>query len=1057
MIKKIFHRKTFWIFFFVSFFFLMTCKAPELEKSLSHNLTISEFFKHTITSLDFYYSSQSYSFQQDIEIESVKPTSNLKISSCKSNPELPSGIKLNFDCTLSGAPTEEVSLTSYYITGKTLLFEKTTSIQISVASATSSDTSIQLVYNQTSLVLSNSVPMSTLTPSITGTVDTCTSSPGLPQGLSIDNQCSISGTPTVDQVATTHTITASNTKGGKVSVDLLITVSSTPPSSLTYSGSPFTFTQNSSISTVNPTYSGSITSCSSSPLLPSGLTLSSTCSITGSPTTISTATNYTITASNSYGSTNTSITITVNGQPPASLTYANSPFIFSQNLAISNQTPTYSGTITSCTATTSLPTGLVLSNSDCTLSGTPTATQSATSYTITASNAYGSTTTTIQITVNIQPPTSLSYAPSTVTFTQNALITPMTPTYNGTITSCTSSPGLPGGLSINSSNCQITGTPTSNQSSTSYTITASNSSGSTTTSINITINIEPPSSLTYNSSYTFTQNSAITTITPTYNGTVTSCTSSPALPTGLGINSTNCQITGTPTNIQMSTNYTITASNSSGSTTASFSITVNIAPPSNLTYSSDYTFTQNTAITTVTPTYTGTVTSCSISPSLPTGLAINSTCSISGTPTVSSGSTSYTVTASNSSGSTTASFTITVQIPAPSNLVYGSSKYIFTKTVLVSVTPTVTGTVTNCTISPSLGSVGLSINTTTCEISGTPTGTQSLTTHTVTASNSTGSTTASIQIYVGNRGYLYYSQFSSTNAGSARFSNTSIYSGTLDTFNPTGGSYALAIDTQRDILYVGFSAAGNNFIHVYANASTNDGSAPTRTITITPMDKVSGLALDMSNDRLYAVNLSTTIAGTTTRYIFRIDSASSKNGTLTGGVDYAQISSTALHSSGQSTRRMAYDTTRDMLYICDYGIGNIFVYHNASTMTHGTTIEPNRTITNTGTPAGISIDTTNDRIYVSNYSNNVVNIYDSASTLNGNPASFKTLYTTPIIQGPSGLFYDSVRDRLYISSYTNQNIIMFENASSLNGTYAPDQTFSTSPNAPVDVQIDITR
>ena len=77
-------------------------------------------------------------------------------------------------------------------------------------------------------------------------------------------------------------------------------------------------------------------------------------------------------------------------------------------------------------------------------------------------------------------------------------------------------------------------------------------------------------------------------------------------------------------------------------------------PPINLSYTSPNTFTTNTLITPLSPTVTGIVTNYSVSPGLPTGLSINaSTGVISGTPTTNSGLTTYTVTASNSAGSTT--------------------------------------------------------------------------------------------------------------------------------------------------------------------------------------------------------------------------------------------------------------------------------------------------------------------------------------------------------------------------------------------------------------------
>lgn len=85
----------------------------------------------------------------------------------------------------------------------------------------------------------------------------------------------------------------------------------------------------------------------------------------------------------------------------------------------------------------------------------------------------------------------------------------------------------------------------------------------------------PILALSFNGSpFSFIQSTVITTITPTVTGSVTSCSSSPALPTGLIINNTTCAISGTPTSVQTVTSYIITASNSAGNATATISITV---------------------------------------------------------------------------------------------------------------------------------------------------------------------------------------------------------------------------------------------------------------------------------------------------------------------------------------------------------------------------------------------------------------------------------------------------------------------------------------------------
>jgi hypothetical protein len=106
------------------------------------------------------------------------------------------------------------------------------------------------------------------------------------------------------------------------------------------------------------------------------------------------------------------------------------------------------------------------------------------------------------------------------------------------------------------------------------------------------------------------------------------------------------------------------------------------------------------------------------------------------------------VTATNGAGSTTATVNIAVTLGAPSNLTYDYTYpvgYVSGGT-FPTCTPTVQGgAVTSYSITPALPP-GLTLNTTTGVISGSPTATANQTTHTVTASNATGN--ALVNIYV---------------------------------------------------------------------------------------------------------------------------------------------------------------------------------------------------------------------------------------------------------------------------------------------------------------------
>jgi hypothetical protein len=109
--------------------------------------------------------------------------------------------------------------------------------------------------------------------------------------------------------------------------------------------------------------------------------------------------------------------------------------------------------------------------------------------------------------------------------------------------------------------------------------------------------------------------------------------------------------------------FTVTASNSAGSATASLSITVMVAAPAGLSYTTGAAvYTVGTTVPANSPSSTGgTVASYSVSPALPAGLSLSTTTGIlSGTPTAVTATAGYTVTASNSAGNTTATLAITV-------------------------------------------------------------------------------------------------------------------------------------------------------------------------------------------------------------------------------------------------------------------------------------------------------------------------------------------------------------------------------------------------------------
>ena len=150
----------------------------------------------------------------------------------------------------------------------------------------------------------------------------------------------------------------------------------------------------------------------------------------------------------------------------------------------------------------------------------------------------------------------------------------------------------------------------------------------------------------------------------------------------------------------------------------------------------------NTEITTVTSATIGERTlSFAISPAVPTGLTFNTlTGQLSGTPTSVQSATTYTFigTSDNGAGSSAIqTFTLTVTVPAPAFTLSSSSETRTVNTAATGFTINSTGGII-ASFAISATPTGMSFNTTTGALTGTPNTVASATTYTITATNASG-------------------------------------------------------------------------------------------------------------------------------------------------------------------------------------------------------------------------------------------------------------------------------------------------------------------------------
>ena len=386
----------------------------------------------------------------------------------------------------------------------------------------------------------------------------------------------------------------------------------------------------------------------SSGTLPSGITLNSTTGLVSGTTTASGAYSFTVKAENAIGSITQSFSGTV--QTPPSLSDQTLGAIIQGVSYSDGVSATGTATITYSVYSGSLPSGLSLNSSTGAITGTTGSTGSY-SFTIRATNTWGYAEKTFAGTIYTAP----AWTDSTIAnmIYGQAYNDAVAASGYPAVTYSISTGALPSGITLNSSTGAITGTSTT-AGSYSFTVKAENAAGNVTQLFTDDLYVTPAwtdntlAALTYNTAYS---DGVVATGSPTY--TISSGT----LPTGLSLNSSTGAVTGTPT-YYGAYSFTIQAANETGSVTQSFSGGINKAPTWDDETLADAVY--DTAYSDSLSTLSYPVSTFSVtSGSLPTGLTLSSSGTLSGTSTA-TGNHSFTITATNSEGSISKSFSFNV-------------------------------------------------------------------------------------------------------------------------------------------------------------------------------------------------------------------------------------------------------------------------------------------------------------------------------------------------------------------------------------------------------------
>lgn len=401
-------------------------------------------------------------------------------------------------------------------------------------------------------------------------------------------------------------------------------------------------------------------------------------------------------------------------------------------------------------------------------------------------------------------------------------------------------------------------------------------------------------------------------------------------------------------------------------------------------------------------------------------------------------------TSSSGTGTTTSSGSNASGILALPTISYNASPYSYTAATTVNITPTISSTISNCTVTPSLPS-GLALSPTTCIISGSTTVGTFLTSYTITATNASGSATTTISIKGHGTNALYvYGQggsFTTNSVNGGVGVCASVLNNALDiAFDASQNIYVSDYANNRalyypagNVLVTGDFATGlYGQIGIYTNSAINAGGSPTSQTLYYPkgvvVDSSGGLYIaDYHNNRV----LYYTSGSTTASRVYGQGGSFITNTTGTSATALNLPIGLALDSSGN-------------LYVSDSGNNRVLyfpagtttatrVYGQGGSGTNFTASSATVSATGLSGPAGLALDSSGN-LYVADYNNSRVLFFPSGSVtatrVYGQAGSFTTNtinnggVSANSLESPYGLLLDP-SGNLYVSDYMNHRVLFY--------------------------------